>query len=58
MGLLKTYGYIRRIRRSFYLKYPFESVKESVLPEVTGGYKKKIVLNEKYHVGRGRVKIP
>ena len=56
MNVLKPSKFVRRIRRSFYLKYPFESVKDSVLPEVTGGYKKKVCLNEKYHVGRGKVK--
>ena len=56
MNVLKPSKFIRRIRRSFYLKYPFESVRDSVLPEFTGGYKKKVCLNEKYHVGRGKVK--
>lgn len=43
---------VRRIRRHFYLQYPFEAIRDENLPVKSAGYKKRICQNEKYHVGR------
>ena len=44
---------IWRLDRKFYLKYPFENIKEENLPPISNhSYRKKIIKNEKFHIGR------